>query len=111
MRPRRQPLVCTVDGCERAAESRDMCAMHSRRHRLGLDLHAPHFRERGRVRAADLIDLTDAGVSAAEALARVGWTAEAAMRWAWRHGRDDVAAVVRPEYNASHRVTKQRRAA
>lgn len=111
-RPRRQPPECTVQGCERTdVESHDMCVMHAHRHRRGLDLHVPHRDERGHVRAADLLDLADAGVSVAEALTRVGWSAEAAYRWALRHRQGDLADTVRAEYNAWKRSRRERMAA
>ena len=64
-------------------------------------------------RAEDLIGLVDLGVAVPDALARIGWNANAAYRWGLRCSRTDIVNLVRPEYNIyrahndrAHRASK-----
>ena len=78
--------------CDRPCHARGLCSAHYTRLRLrgDLDLRPPRA-----ATADDLTHLIRCGTSVTEALARLGWSRQAAMRWAYRAGRADLIAALK----------------
>ena len=102
---------CLAPDCDGKHTGRGYCAFHYRRlRRFGDALYEPDPTRSG-WRADELRFLLDCGEPVTTSLDRVGWTAEAAYRWATRHNDTDLKEAVRAAYNAvANRRKKARKA-
>lgn len=83
--------TCQIAGCDNEVHGRGWCRRHydmAKRNGGFAVLNAE-------AKAADLLWLMEGGVPAGEALARVGWTHQAAERWFQRRGQYDMARRIR----------------